>query len=118
VIGGAALLYGDGVITPAISVLSAIEGLEVASPDLPAYVVPLTVAILAAVRPAAHGTGRIGRLFGPVMIVWFSTIAVLGVRAIVDAPVVLLALSPTHAARFFADHGLEARASSARWCWR
>jgi KUP system potassium uptake protein len=107
VIGGAALLYGDGVITPAISVLSAIEGLEVASPIFGPYVVPLTVAILAGLFALqAHGTGRIGRLFGPVMIVWFTTIAVLGVRAIAGDPAVLLALSPTHAVRFFADHGL------------
>jgi len=107
VIGGAALLYGDGVITPAISVLSAIEGLEVASPALEPYVVPLTVAILAGLFALqSHGTGRIGRLFGPIMIVWFVTIAVLGVRAIVGAPGVLLALSPAHAVRFFADHGL------------
>src|SRR6185295_16957175 len=98
VIGGAALLYGDGVITPAISVLSAIEGLEVASPIFKPYVVPLTVAILAGLFALqSHGTGRIGRLFGPIMIVWFATMAVLGIRAIAGAPAILLAVSPVHA---------------------
>jgi KUP system potassium uptake protein len=107
VIAGAALLYGDGVITPAISVLSAMEGLEVASPIFRPYVVPLTVAILAglfALQP--HGTGRIGRLFGPIMLLWFVSIAVLGIRGILGRPGILLALSPTHGVRFFADHGL------------
>ena len=110
-IGGAALLYGDGVITPAISVLSAMEGLQVASPVFKPYVVPLTVAILAVLFALqSHGTGRIGRLFGPVMVLWFITIAVLGVRGIVQAPEVLLALSPTYALSFFADHGLHGAA--------
>ena len=107
VIAGAALLYGDGVITPAISVLSAIEGLKVASPVFEPYVVPLTVAILAGLFALqGHGTGRIGRLFGPVMILWFATIALLGVRAIVQAPGILRALSPTYAVGFFAQHGV------------
>jgi KUP system potassium uptake protein len=112
VIAGAALLYGDGVITPAISVLSAIEGLEVASTVFKPYVVPLTVGILAALFAVqARGTGRIGRLFGPIMILWFATMAVLGARAIVNVPPnvpsILAALSPIHGVRFFADHGFE-----------
>jgi KUP system potassium uptake protein len=103
---GAALLYGDGMITPAISVLSAVEGLELAAPALARFVVPVTVAILIGVFAIqSRGTGRVGALFGPVMVVWFLTLAVLGVRGIVQAPSVLEALAPWHAVQFLAEKG-------------
>ena len=104
---GAALLYGDGIITPAISVLSAVEGLEIATPMFKPVVVPVTVAILVALfLVQRRGTARIGAAFGPVMLVWFSSIAVLGLVSIVREPSVLAAVSPLHAARFFADNGV------------
>src|ERR1700742_1942188 len=91
---GAALLYGDGAITPAISVLSAIEGLKVDAPSLTPVVVPLTMAILIGLFVMQRkGTGFIGNIFGPVMLVWFFVLAVLGIHGIVKAPVVLEALS-------------------------
>src|ERR1700719_3409403 len=96
---GAALLYGDGVITPAISVLSAIEGLKKASPRLEPVVLPLTCAILVALFAIQrYGTGSIGKLFGPVMTVWFVTLAVLGLYHIAQRPEILAALSPLHGA--------------------
>ena len=103
---GAALIYGDGAITPAISVLSALEGLSLATPTLTPYVLPLAVVILLvlfAVQPL--GTARIGRTFGPVMVVWFLAIAVLGVWGIVRNPAVLVALSPTYAISFLMHGG-------------
>jgi len=104
---GAALLYGDGIITPAISVLGAFEGLEVATPLLSHYVVPLSIAVLAALFLfQRRGTAGVGRVFGPVILVWFATIAVLGIRGILMEPAVLQALSPVHAVRFFAANGL------------
>jgi KUP system potassium uptake protein len=107
VIAGAALLYGDGMITPAISVLSAVEGLEVAAPWLRPAVIPLTCAVLAALFAVQRGgTGRLGRVFGPVMLLWFVTLAALGARHIAGHPAVLGALGPQHALRFFATHGL------------
>jgi KUP system potassium uptake protein len=103
---GAALLYGDGMITPAISVLSAVEGLEVAAPALRPWVVPSTVAILVAVFAIqSRGTGRVGALFGPVVVVWFVTLGALGVRGIAQEPSVLAALAPWHALRFLAEQG-------------
>jgi KUP system potassium uptake protein len=103
---GASLLYGDGVITPAISVLSAVEGLEVASPRLAPLVVPLTCAILVGLFSIQkRGTGDVGKLFGPVMAVWFATMAVLGLYHVSRTPGILLALSPYHAAAFFLRHG-------------
>ncbi|BDV43781.1 putative potassium transport system protein kup 1 [Geotalea uraniireducens] len=105
---GAALLYGDGAITPAISVLSAIEGLKVATPLLTPVVVPTTIAILIALfLLQKRGTAGIGALFGPVMIVWFATIALLGIRGITMAPEVLAAVNPLHAIRLFARDGME-----------
>jgi KUP system potassium uptake protein len=95
---GAALIYGDGAITPAISVLSALEGLEIAAPSITAYVLPMTVAVLLAlfaIQPL--GTARIGKLFGPVMTVWFVVIALLGLRGIVQHPAVLAGLDPRYA---------------------
>jgi KUP system potassium uptake protein len=104
---GACLLYGDGTITPAISVLSAVEGLHVAAPGLSAYVVPVTIVILVVLFSAQrHGSGRIGRLFGPVMLLWFLVLAVLGVRGIIMAPSVLAAFNPWYAVMFFADNGM------------
>jgi KUP system potassium uptake protein len=105
---GAALLYGDGMITPAISVLSAVEGLSVATPVFNPYVVPLTVLVLVALFAVQHrGTAGVGTLFGPVTLLWFLTLAVTGVAQIVREPSVLAALSPTHAAGFFAENGLD-----------
>jgi KUP system potassium uptake protein len=106
VVIGAALLYGDGMITPAISVLSAMEGLEVATPALKPVVLPLTCAVLVGLFAIqSRGTGKVGALFGPVMLVWFVTIGVLGVSQIVRHPSVLAALDPLYAERFFAAHG-------------
>jgi KUP system potassium uptake protein len=103
---GAALLYGDGVITPAISVLSAVEGLSVATHAFERWVVPLTCAVLVLLFAIQrHGTSGIGRVFGPVMLVWFGTIGVLGLAQVVRAPEILAALSPVHGARFLAEHG-------------
>jgi KUP system potassium uptake protein len=104
---GAALLYGDGMITPAISVLGAVEGLVVQAPRFEAYVVPIAVVILIALfLVQQYGTHRVGRLFGPVMVLWFVTIAVLGVVWIAREPSVLNALNPVHAVRYFRSHGL------------
>ncbi|HQN18761.1 MAG TPA: KUP/HAK/KT family potassium transporter [Syntrophobacteraceae bacterium] len=107
---GASLLYGDGVITPAISVLSAIEGLEVATEAARPLVLPLTCGILLLLFLVQHrGTADIGSVFGPIMIVWFFTIAFLGGRAIVERPEILRALNPFNAYEFFAVnrvHGL------------
>ena len=103
---GAALLYGDGAITPAISVLSAVEGLEEAAHSLEPLIVPLTCLILLALFSVQrHGTGRVGAFFGPLMMVWFLTIAVLGLRAIVAHPSVLRAVHPAYAVEFFAHNG-------------
>jgi KUP system potassium uptake protein len=98
---GAALLYSDGMITPAISVLSAIEGLELISTDFIPYIVPLSVLVLLALFPAqAKGTAQVGRVFGPIVAIWFLTIGVLGLRAIFLRPVILEALNPLEAIRF------------------
>jgi len=99
---GAALLYGDGMITPAISVLSAVEGLSVATDAFTPYVVPITVAILVLLFLfQRRGTGGIGAVFGPVMMLWFGTLAVLGLRWIVQAPEVLKAVNPLYGIQFF-----------------
>ena len=101
---GAALLYGDGMITPAITVLGAVEGLKVATPLFDSYVVPIAVAILVGIFAIQQqGTHLVGRLFGPVMVLWFVTIAILGVTWIVRKPVVLSAINPVHAARLLRD---------------
>jgi KUP system potassium uptake protein len=105
---GTALLYGDGAITPAISVLSAIEGLEVATPVFAPYVLPITILILVGLFGIQHhGTGGVGRIFGPVVLLWFVVVATLGVSQILRAPEVLAALDPRHAFAFFADNGWE-----------
>ncbi len=105
VLFGAALLYGDGVITPAISVLSAMEGLSLATTALDKLVVPLTLATLIGLFLAqSRGTGGIGKVFGPVMLVWFSSIGVVGAVQLVKHPQILDAVNPIHAARFLAHH--------------
>ena len=102
---GAALLYGDGMITPAISVLSAVEGLSVATHVFEPYIVPITVAILIGLFLVQNrGTGGIGKIFGPIMIAWFLIIAILGLPPIVKNPGILSALNPWHAYAFFAEH--------------
>src|SRR4051812_41610707 len=103
---GSALLYGDGMITPAISVLSAVEGLEIAAPHLEHLVVPITIVILIGLFIVQRrGTGGIGAVFGPITFIWFATIAVLGVGHILHYPGVLSAISPTHGVMFLAQHG-------------
>ena len=103
---GTALLYGDGMITPAISVLSAVEGTTVVAPDLERLVVPAALVILVALFAVQRrGTHVVGRVFGPVMVVWFTVLAVLGALQVAREPRVLRALDPTQAARFFADNG-------------
>jgi len=102
---GATMFYGDSVITPAISVLGAIEGLEVAAPGLSHYVAPLTIAVLVALYSLQrHGTAGIGRWFGPVMLIWFGSLAVMGVINIIQAPVIVDALNPLHAFRFMLEN--------------
>ncbi len=107
---GAALLYGDGIITPAISVLSAVEGLEVATPGATRYVVPITCAVLAGLFfIQRRGTARIGKVFGPVMLLWFSALSLLGLAEVVKSPEILTAVNPLHAVRFFVEnrmHGI------------
>ena len=106
---GASLFYGDGVITPAISVLGAVEGVKVAAPGLAHWVVPLTVAVLFVLFwLQRRGTGHVGRLFGPVMVVWFVVIALLGVSMILRNPHVLLAVNPMYGVHFFFNHGVKA----------
>jgi len=103
---GTALFFGDGVITPAISVLSAIEGLEVATPAFKPYVVPITVAVLVALYMVQHtGTAGIGKWFGPIVLVWFATLGTMGVINIVENPEILAALNPIHAVRFLLHNG-------------
>ena len=102
---GAALFYGDGVITPAISVLSAVEGLEIITPALAPFVVPLSLVVLIFLFVIQRrGTASVGKLFGPVMLLWFSVLALLGVLNIGAAPGVLRALNPAWAFAFFAQH--------------
>src|SRR6516162_8099127 len=103
---GAALLYGDGVITPAISVLSAIEGLKIDAPALSSVVVPITIAILVGLFMVQRkGTEFVGSIFGPVMLVWFAAIAVLGITGIMRSPAILAAISPHHAVLYLSHAG-------------
>jgi KUP system potassium uptake protein len=102
---GASLFFGDSMITPAISVLSAVEGVKVAAPSVSNLVIPITVAIIVALFLAQRlGTGAVGRVFGPVMALWFTVLAALGVRGIASHPVILEALSPSYALGFLAGH--------------
>ena len=106
---GASLLYGDGIITPAISVLSAIEGVHVATSALDHLVVPTSLVILFVLFWfQKRGTAKIGRLFGPAMMLWFAVIAVLGIAAIAKHPDVIAAINPFHAISFFNAEGLKA----------
>ncbi len=104
---GAGLLYGDSVITPAISVLSAVEGLEVYAKDLSHYVIPITIIILISLFVFQRkGTAKVGKVFGPVMIFWFLTIAVLGLKEIIKNPEIFLALNPYYGLNFFFRNGI------------
>jgi KUP system potassium uptake protein len=104
---GAALFFGDGIITPAISVLSAVEGLKVATPVFDPYVVPITMAIVIGLFVIQRrGTGAVGAYFGPIILVWFVVLAVLGAIQIIEHPYVLMALNPLHALLFVVEHGL------------
>src|SRR6201996_5482445 len=103
---GAALIYGDGIITPAISVLSALEGINVVTDVFKPYVMPAALAVLLALFGAQmKGTAKIGRVFGPVMLLWFVTIAILGLSGVVRRPEVIVAINPWHAVRFVLTHG-------------
>ncbi len=105
-VAGACLFFGDGIITPAISVLSAVEGLEIVSPDFKQYVLPLaTVVIVLLFMMQWRGTGSVGRIFGPVMALWFVALGVLGLVEILHHPSVLIALSPTYAIALCIHHG-------------
>jgi KUP system potassium uptake protein len=99
---GTALLYGDGIITPAISVLSAVEGLEVLAPDLESYVIPVAVAIIVGLfLIQKKGTSTVGAIFGPVMVLWFTTMAIIGLTQVATHPGVIEAVNPSHAIAFF-----------------
>lgn len=103
---GAGLLFGDGIITPAISVLSAVEGLRVINPDFDPFIVPLTITILILLFSIQkRGTGKLGALFGPIVLLWFCLIGLLGVSAISAHPEILGAINPAHAVQFFLDNG-------------
>jgi KUP system potassium uptake protein len=108
---GAALFFSDGAITPAVTVTSAVEGLKIAAPDLQIPVVPITVALLIGLfMIQKHGTGSVGRIFGPVMLVWFSVLAIMGVSWIVQQPQVLYAVNPVYAVQFLMEHQVSALA--------
>jgi KUP system potassium uptake protein len=103
---GAALLYGDGIITPAVSILSAVEGLKVATPQFDSYVVPITIAIIVALFAVQrHGTGRVGIIFGPLTLLWFVAIAALGIRGMANDWSVLEAFNPLHGLSFLLHSG-------------
>jgi len=103
---GLALFYGDSIITPAISVLGAMEGVKVISPTLENYILPLTISILIALFIVQkRGTGTVGKWFGPVMILWFSTLGAIGIYNIMASPIILQALNPVHAFNFLLDRG-------------
>jgi len=103
---GASLFYGDGIITPAISVLSAVEGLKVSAPGLHDYVLPIALVVLTVLFMVQHfGTSLVGRLFGPVMVIWFAVLAAASAVEVARQPGILRALSPTYGVVFIADHG-------------
>jgi KUP system potassium uptake protein len=107
VVAGAAMLFGDGILTPAISVISAVEGVSVATKAAQPFIVPASVGILIALfLIQSRGTEKVGRMFGPIMVLWFVVIGVTGLVAILKAPQVLFALDPTHALRFVTHHGI------------
>lgn len=104
---GAAMLYGGAMITPAISVLSAVEGLRLAAPGLHSFVIPITVIILVMLFSVQHhGTAKVGAIFGPITLIWFIVLALLGIRGILQAPEVLLAINPWYAVKFFLNNGM------------
>jgi len=106
---GTALFYGDGIITPAISVLSAVEGLQVAAPALQAFVLPVTIVVLIALFMfQSYGTDKVGLLFGPIMLIWFGTLGLLGWLSVCQNPDVLQALNPAYGVYFFLEHGWHA----------
>jgi KUP system potassium uptake protein len=106
---GACMFYGDAVITPAISVLSAVEGLEIAAPQLSRFVIPITLVILTALfLIQRHGTAAVGKLFGPIMTAWFLTLGALGVFNLVQAPEILKAVNPLYGITFLVEHALQA----------
>lgn len=106
---GACMFYGDAVITPAISVLSAVEGLEIAAPGLSRFVIPITLVILVALFFIQRsGTHAVGKLFGPIMVVWFIALGGLGLLHLLQAPAILMAVSPHHGIRFLMEHSLQA----------
>jgi KUP system potassium uptake protein len=106
---GACMFYGDVVITPAISVLSAVEGLEIALPGMSKYVIPLTLVILIGLfMIQRHGTSLVGKLFGPVMMLWFASLGLLGIYNIIQAPGILAAINPMYAVDFMLEHSLQA----------
>jgi len=103
---GTALLYGDGIITPAISVLSAVEGLNVATTFFEPYIIPITVAILVALFSVQRfGTGNVGKIFGRITLVWFLALAILGIKGIFSAPSIMAAVNPFHGLHFFLQNG-------------
>lgn len=105
---GAALFYGDGMITPAISVLSAIEGLELITPAVAPYILPITLGVLIALfLIQKHGTAGVGKLFGPVMLIWFLALGGIGLSKIIETPQVLNAVNPRFALQFLLDHGTQ-----------
>ena len=106
---GATLLYGDGMITPCITILGAVEGLEVATPVLRPYIIPLALLILLGLFTfQKHGTKAVGRVFGPIMLLWFLSLAALGIAGVVKSPIVLTALNPLYALRFMVGNGFTA----------
>jgi KUP system potassium uptake protein len=105
---GATLFYGDSVITPAISVLSAVEGLEVVAPQLEHFIIPITLSVLALLFfIQARGTGKVGKIFAPVMVVWFLTLATLGVNQIIEQPHVLMAINPYYGIHLLSELGVK-----------
>ncbi len=102
---GASLVYGDGMITPAISILSAVEGIAVETTTYQSYTLPIAIIVLLTFFGIqSHGTGRLGEWFGPIMLLWFTTLAVLGIRSAIQTPDVFVAFSPSHAVQFLLDH--------------
>lgn len=103
---GAGLLYGGTMLTPAISVLSAVEGLEVAAPTLQSYVLPITIILALLFAMQKFGTAKVGAMFGPIMVVWFLTLAALGMNSIIAHPEVIKAVAPWYAVQFLASNHL------------
>jgi KUP system potassium uptake protein len=104
---GAALFYGDSILTPAISVLSAVEGLELITPNLKSFIMPISIGILIALFAIQkHGTNTVGKLFGPIIVLWFVTLGTVGAYHVMQSPLILQALNPIYAFHFLADRGM------------